>query len=193
MFYGIYKDLRDGVWQCLLKTVPARLPIDVLAIAKRMKIRVVKNSQAAALSKGELGKSFFDGEEWFIIYDDSMDVPNSRYTIAHELGHILLGHELAHAKYFGAKEFTKKPKSEQQADMFAVRLLCPACILWALDLHDAEDISAVCKVPKEVARQRAKRMAELYERNKFLTSNTEKLVFDNFKDYIESAKRLRRF
>ena len=193
MFYGIYKDLRDGAWQCLLINKSSSLPIDVLAIAKKSKIRVVKNSQAAALLPGESGKSFFDGDEWFIIYDDSLSVSSARFTIAHELGHILLGHELAHAKYQGAKEFTRKPRSEQQADMFAVRLLCPACILWALDLHDAEDIAAVCKVPTEIAKQRAKRMEELYQRNMFLTSKTEQTVYENFRQYIENTKRLRRY
>ena len=189
MFYGLYKYLRDGSWQCLLQNKIDKLPVDVLAIAKRLKIRVVKNSQAAALTPHESGKSFFDGEEWFIIYNDQLDVASARHTIAHELGHILLGHELAHAKYYGAQEFTKKSKSEQQADMFAVRLLCPACILWAVDLHDPEDIAAVCKVPYEIAVQRARRMDELYQRNKFLTSAIERAVYENFKDYIEKSRR----
>lgn len=189
MFYGLYKDLRNGAWQCLLTSKAASLPIDVLTIAKKAGIRVVKNSQAAALAPSESGKTFFDGEEWFIIYDDTLDVSSARYTIAHELGHIFLGHELAHAKYYGAQEFTKKPKSEQQADMFAVRLLCPACILWALELHDADDVAAFCKVPHNIAVQRAKRMEELYVRNKFLTSETERKVFESFKDFIDKSRK----
>ena len=191
MFYGLYKDLRDGAWQCFLFNKIESLPVDVMSIAKKMKIRVVKNSLADALAPHENGKSFFDGEEWFIIYNDKMDIPNARFTIAHELGHIFLGHELAHAKYYGSQEFTKKPKSEQQADMFAIRLLCPACILWALDLHDAEDIVSVCRVPYDIAEIRAKRMKELYERNKFLTSDIERKVYESFKDYIDKYRRLR--
>lgn len=193
MFYGLYKDIRNAVWQCLTQSQSNRLPIDILAITKQMKIRVVKNSQAAALRAGESGKSFFDGEEWYIIYDDRMEIPTARFTIAHELGHILLGHDLAHAKYLNSKEYTKISKSEQQADMFAVRLLCPACILWALELHDAEDIAAVCKVPLDIAKQRETRMEELYKRNKFLTSEDEKRLYENFRKYIESVKRSRNF
>lgn len=190
MYYGLYKNLRDGVWNCFLDFNITSLPVDILSIAKKSGVRVVKNSQAKALADNEHGKSFFDGDCWYIIYDDTLDVPDARFTIAHELGHILLGHELALAKYIGGPALIQqKPRSEEHADMFAVRLLCPACILWGLDLHDAADIAHYCKAPLTIAKQRQARMKILYERNKFLTSKLEQSVYEKFKGYIDTVRR----
>ena len=184
MRYSIYKRLRDRAWQCLIDNKISSLPVDVLGIARSHGIRIIKNTLVNALTNEENGRSFFDGDEWYIIYNDLNPTEISRYTIAHELGHIFLEHELAHVKYADIKQISSKPKSEQQADMFAVRLLCPACFLWALSLHTAEDIASFCKVPLSIAKKRAKHMNELYKRNKFLSSPLEKEVYNNFIDNI---------
>jgi len=186
MYYGIYKNIREGAWQCLVDFEICTLPIDILKIAKTCNIRVVRNSSLNILSEGEKGKSFFDGDSWIIIYDDESPTENARFTIAHELGHIFLGHETTHAKYLGAKEFKNKPVNEKQADMFALRLLCPACVIWGLDLRTANDIAAYCRVDQKVAAERHRRMKELYKRNKFLTSPMEKELYGNFKEYIKA-------
>lgn len=188
MRYGIYQGVRNSAWRCLLENNVSSLPIDILSIAKKLGIRVIKDSQACVLSAGEHGRSFFDGDEWYIIYNDLEPTELSRFTLAHELGHILLGHELAFARYVGIIQFSRKPKSEQQADMFAARLLCPACIIWALDLHTADDIARYCRIPKNIAQLRAKRMEELYKRNKFLTDPLEKQLFDRFIDYVRNNR-----
>ena len=186
MYYGLYKGLRDCAWRCLKDNKVSSLPVDVLGIAKSCRIRVIKASQCGALEPNENGRSFYDGDEWFIIYNDLNPVDISRFTIAHELGHIFLGHELALGKYAGIQQFSQKPKSEQQADMFAIRILCPACVLWALNLQDVHDIAYRCKIPSEIAKSRADRMKELYTRNKFLTNPLEKEVYNNFVDYIRN-------
>lgn len=189
MRYGIYKGLRDSAWRCLKDNKVSSLPVDVLGIAKLCGIRVIKNTQVNVLTPKENGRSFFDGDEWFIIYNDLNPIEISRFTIAHELGHFFLGHELAHVKYSDIKQFSPKPKSEQQADMFAARLLCPACVLWALNLHTVKDITNYCKVPLEIAQTRSERMKELYKRNKFLTNPLEKEVYNNFVDNIRNINR----
>jgi hypothetical protein len=53
-------------------------------------------------------------------------------------------------------------------------------------LHTPQDISGVCNISLSSAKKRAKRMKELYHRNKFLTSPLEQKVFAQFKDFIES-------
>ncbi len=180
MYYGIYRLIRNSAWQCLFDFHVSSLPVDVLQITRTMGIRVIRNTLVDDLLPGENGKAYFDGQEWIIIYNDLNPTNVSRYTIAHELGHILLGHELAHIKYPQAKEFKIRAKSEQQADSFAIRLLCPACVLWGLDLHTSEEISARCRVPEEQASARAKRMKALYGRNKFLSDPLEKKVYEQF-------------
>ena len=186
MYYAIYKDVRDSAWECLLNFHINKLPVDVLAIARDADIHVIRNSLVNKLYGHEFGKALTDGLDWIIIYDDTQPVSTCRFTLAHELGHIFLGHHLKYAKYAGTQEFVGKPKSEQQADMFALRLLCPACILHALSLTTAEEIATVCKIPLNMAALRAERMRELNKRGKFLTSPLEKSVYKNFQTYLAS-------
>ena len=187
MFYAIYRNIRDSAWQCLLDFKADSLPVSVAAIARNANITVVKNSEAFRLSNGEYGKTLTDGKSWIIIYDDTLPEEVSRFAIAHELGHIFLGHDLTYVKYSHLKQFEKKPKSELQADAFALRLLCPACVLWSLNISKAEDISVCCKVPLDIAMQREKRMRELHKRNKFLTSPLEKEVYKQFEQSIKPS------
>lgn len=185
MYYAIYRNIRDSAWQCLLDFKIDRIPVDVLAIARNANITVTRNTSAFKLSNSEYGRTLTDGKSWIIIYDDTMPEEVCRFTIAHELGHIFLGHDMTYAKYSHLKEFENKPKSEQQADAFALRLLCPACVLWGLNISKAEDISVCCKVPLDIAKQREKRMRELRKRNKFLTSPLEKEVYEQFEKCIK--------
>ena len=184
MFYGSYRNLRNGAWQCLIDCHAESLPIDILQIARVANIRVIRNSLVGDLRADEHGKSYFNGSHWFIIYDDSLPTVEARFTIAHELGHIFLGHDLTYAKFSSAKEFESSEKSEQQADMFAIRLLTPACLLWSLELHSAEQISEICRIPLWVAEPRAKRMKTLLRRNCFLKDPLEQQLYERFKPYL---------
>lgn len=188
MYYAVYKGVRDSAWRCLLDFHLDTLPIDVLKITRAAGIRVIKNSMVDDLLPGEHGKAYYDGTKWIIIYNDLEPTVVSRFTVAHELGHIFLGHELQHIKYAEASEFRRKPKSEQQADLFAMRLLCPACVLWGLDLHTTDEISEVCRVPHNTAKARAERMQILYERKKFLTNPLEQEVYESFEEFIKANK-----
>ena len=186
MFYGMYQNARDSAWKCLFDFEIDSFPVDVLSITRKTGIRVIKNSLVNDLLPGERGKAYFNGIKWFIIYDDTQSVNYSRFTIAHELGHIFLGHALKHAQYANVQEFGTKSPVENQADAFALRLLAPACVLMSLNLYDAESISKYCKIPLSYAKRRATRMKELRKRNKFFTDPMEQKVFDNFKEYIDS-------
>ncbi len=185
MYYGIYKDVRNSAWSCLYDFKIDRLPVDVLSIARMSGIHVIKNSSVGVLAPSERGKSFFDGRAWVIVYDDSCSTLASRYTVAHELGHIFLGHPLKTVKYGSVCEFDRLPAAERQANAFAERILCPACVIWGLDLHSAQEIADYCRVELSVAEKRAKRMCTLYKRQRFLTSKYERDVYEGFCEYIE--------
>lgn len=187
MYYGAYKNSRNASWQCLIDNKIKELPTDVIAIANNSNIRVIKNSNINRLEPNESGICLLVGSDYFIIYDDTQNRGRRRFTIAHELGHIFLGHLLIDSK--GARTFdTSRPQIEQEADVFASRLLAPACILWGLGLKTPEQISKVCEISYTAAKIRAERMELLYKRNKFLTSSLERKVFDNFKDFIDKNK-----
>lgn len=186
--YGSYKTARDGAWQALIDFNVTALPVSVLTVADQAGISVLKDSDVRELRIGEVGASILDGDLWYIIYDDSVSKDRIRFTIAHELGHIFLGHPLV-AGYHARTIDTCKPETETQADIFASRFLAPACVLWALDIHTTEDIMRACNISRQAAKIRAERMGILYERQKFLTSPLERKVYENFKEFIEQNKK----
>jgi Zn-dependent peptidase ImmA (M78 family) len=106
-----------------------------------------------------------------------------RFTVAHELGHILLGHA-------GKYELVNREPSandnpiEQAANVFASRLLAPACVLWGCGIQMAGQIANMCDISQIAAEFRMARMAKLYARGKFLTSPLERAVFAQFESFI---------
>lgn len=185
--YGVYKKARNASWQALIDNKVDSLPVDIVRIVHNNGILLLKNSRAHELRQGEAGISVFDGKQWFIVYDDLLPLGRKRFTVAHELGHIFLGHPLVagfHARITGGE----LPQTENEANVFASRFLAPACVLWGLNVHTSAEISRICEISKEAAEIRAKRMAELYKRNMFLTSPLERRVYNQFASFIEKNR-----
>ena len=127
-----------------------------------------------------------------------------RFTIAHELGHLLLGHvdqapahTIVTPVLFRKSEAELSPE-EQAANIFASRLLAPACVLWGLGAQNAEQIAAVCDISQEAASYRMERLRKLYRRNDeflqtrghpcFLQSPLERRVYGQFEAYIQANR-----
>lgn len=185
--YGAYKDVRNAAWQVLLDYDVRTIPVDISKIAYSSGIFIIKNSKAHLLKNNESGLSVIIDDRWNIIYDDTAPKGRIRFTIAHELGHFFLGHPIIPGCY-GSETYIK-PEMEKHADMFAIRLLVPACVVWGLGLHTPEEIQSVFNVSFSAAKARAARMEILYERDRFLTSDIEQKVYANFKEYIDSFKQ----
>lgn len=82
---------------------------------------------------------------YLILFNGDVASPaRRRFTLAHEIGHIVLGHE------------ADGPREETEADCFAASLLVPAALAWEL-WRQSRDISVLCGVfgvSKIVARRR---------------------------------------
>ena len=87
------------------------------------------------------------------------------------------------------RTFEKRDKEEQEADMFATRLLAPACVLHELHATTAEQIAEVCNISMPAAEKRAERMAVLEARNKYYLHPLERRVREQFADYIKENKQ----
>lgn len=189
MNYGVYKNVRNNAWQCLLDVGITELPVSVVKIADFFDIKIVKNSKYNWLKPKQIGISRLTSNgRWIICYEDTEPSYRSRFTIAHELGHILLGHQLKDGEDHTRTFDKDRPQIESEADMFAARILAPACVIWALDLHTPEEISELCQISHEAAEIRAKRMELLYSRNMFLSHPLERQVYEQFKNFIEEKK-----
>lgn len=183
MYYLDYKESRDLAWSVLINEGVTELPVKVVVLCENMGIRVRYGETG---EHGDGQSVMLDGEPWIFVSDRS-PVPRQRFTVAHELGHILLGHT---GKY---QLVNREPDPgddpiEQAANVFASRLLAPACVLWALDVRSPERIAELCQISHQAAAFRAERMEVLYRRGRFLTSPLERLVYQQFQPFIHSRR-----
>lgn len=181
MDYTEYKNSRDLAWQVLINEEVATLPVMVGRLCRNMGIRVVYYTPTDEND----GYSTIIGGRPVIFVSKNCIQARQRFTCAHELGHILLGH-------VGQYELVNREPSrgdnpiEQAANVFASRLLAPACVLWALNVRTPEEIAALCQISHQAAAFRAERMEILYQRDKFLASPLERKVHAQFRKFIET-------
>ena len=172
--------------EVLLKHNIQSLPVVPLDICKQAGIKVYKNSDANLLTGTQIGLSFYDRGSFRVIIDYNQILTRRRFTLAHELGHILLGHLLVDTPQ--GRTFDKsKPEMETQADIFASRLLAPACVLWGLNLHTPQEIATFCNISMSSARIVAYELKKRYEKENPFQNDIEIKVFENFKKWIDMA------
>ena len=191
--YDFYRQARDASWQFLLESGACTLPLPLSAICQKRDITLMLDTKGGYLADSDKGVTFKTPEGKFCILLNPADsIPVRRYTTAHELGHIYLNHPMYDGRYgrtFGVQNAVAQDHSiEYQAERFAIGILAPACVLYGLGIHTAEDIAKVCNISLSSARIRAERMSILYQRKKFLTSPLERKVFEAFEDFIKSNK-----
>ena len=186
-FYEKYKNVRDASWRTLIDFNICSLPVSLSEICNKLDITLLDNSHAQELRHGESGVSENLNGKWYIIFDDTDVHGRQRFTVAHELGHILMGHPMKNG-YYTRHENIAKPYDETEADMFAARLLAPACVLWGLNVRTAEQIADICDISRSAASYRAERMEILRRRGKFLTSPLEKQVYKQFEPFINDNR-----
>lgn len=185
-YYGIYQTSRNASWQFLIDNNINKLPVSLGVVCKNLHYKILEDSKIHYLQANQRGISFCKDDIWYIVLQDKLNPPTQRYTLAHELGHIFLGH-ITKNGYYG-RTFTIDDEQEYQAERFAINILAPACVLWGLDLHTPEEIAKVCNISMTSAVKRAKRMEELYRRNMFLSHPLERKVYQQFKKFIEENK-----
>ena len=171
MDYSDYKLVRDTAWKCLIECGISDLPVKLSIICRKYNVEIIKNSSLSPNSPFRLKpneRATVIIKDRFIIVDDTESPQAQRYSIAHELGHLLIGNT-----------------NEPMAERFAISLLAPACVLWGCNIRTAQDIASICDISITAAKIREARMTVLYERNKFLTSPLEQNVYENFKEFIE--------
>lgn len=210
MDYNNYKQSRNLTWKILISQNVRSLPIRISDICKSYNITLSKFSKnKASIEKLKCERAMHNNDgfnsllngEYVIFYDDSKSQQRCRFTVAHELGHILLGHT---GKYdlINHEPSEKDNPIEQAANVFASRLLAPACVLWGLNARTPEEIMKYCDITYTAAQFRAERMEQLYQREKdfiksrgkscFLLSPLERQVYNQFEEYIKDRNRFQK-
>lgn len=181
-FYGIYQASRNASWQFLIDNNVTELPLKLGSICNKLGYKILEDNKIHYLQPNQRGITFYQQNNWNIIINNNLTLQAQRYTIAHELGHIFLGHPLMQGRY--GRTFIIDNPFEYQAERFAIDILAPACVLWSLNLHTPQQIAEVCNISMTSATKRARRMEELYRRNMFLAHPLERVVFKQFEKFI---------
>lgn len=92
--------------------------------------------------------------DYMIVYDDSYTNGRLRWTIAHEIGHIILGHLVDFEETaLNRGGLTKKKYGvlEVEAHWFAEAILSPNALLHLFNIKEAQEIAFLCDISKDAA------------------------------------------
>lgn len=191
--YEHCKKARNKAWEALLKSGVSSLPVDLGQIARAYGIKVILYSDIRLgqfFSGGVLSGDGFilnrKNKKQIFINDRINNKPRRRFTLAHELGHGILGHELCDLHFRNSEIDDQTDTQELEANVFARNILMPAAILAALNIHTPEEIARICDVSIQSAEIRAVRLERLYQKHKFGIHPLEQQVLQNFDVFINN-------
>ena len=195
--YHYYCIARNKAWEIISECNIRTLPIDLIQIVNYFDIKIIPYSRSVYVTtsdeKIQNGDGFSrieNGENFIYFNDKKATKARRRFTIAHELGHCLLGHDLSKTKYRNSETGSNDdPIEEIQANVFARDILMPAIVLHHTGCIKYTDIMRLCDVSETSAQLREERMKVIEVRNKFCTSPLEKQVYDNFSNFIKAYKK----
>lgn len=206
--YRRYQQARDTAWRALLRLEEKRLPVDAEALARLVGVEIapypISDSEPrlyALVQKAGGGRcvSLRIRGRWYVFLRE-MSAPERRFSVAHELGHLFLNHETYAVSpgvraYLGrenAGDLMDDPRhlDDYAADIFAIRLLAPACVLHEMHVDTPGGIMRLCGLPPRAAAMRAERMQLLNQRDAFFTHPLERQVRDAFMPYLTEKTAL---
>ncbi len=152
----------------LLNSGLTRLPVDLKRIAESNDIKIVDYESCAACYDTDpqkmysdislYGFSFMtDGRYVCAINEKACGKKRRRWTLAHELAHILLGH-------ISGVHTAFSPDMEQEADRLAAQLLAPLAVLHFCGVSSAAEIARLCGISEQAAGFRYEELCALRRR-----------------------------
>lgn len=194
--YEHYKNARNKSWEVLTECGINSLPVDLWKIAKHFDLRIHQYSKTNLIgllkedvTQGDGFIVYLDSKKEIFINDKIHNRNRRRFTVAHELGHGILDHDISQVHYRNSEIDSQTDAQEVEANVFARDILMPATVLAALDIHTPEEIMELCHVSRQSAEIRAERLQELYQRNKFNRHPLERKVREQFDDFIRNYRR----
>ena len=192
--YESYKKARDLSWEILLKADITSLPVDLSKVLKAVDVKAIlycdaffdTDSPRLRGSDGFVTK--IGGKKAIYLNEEKGTTQRRRFTMAHEIGHIVLDHPINPIIYRNSEIDEGQKPEEVQANVFARDLLMPAGVLAKLHVTTVDEIMRICNVSRISAQIRLERLTELYKRNKFGTHPLERQVISQFSDFIKNNK-----
>lgn len=189
--YEHYKKARDMSWRVLLECGINSLPVDLWKISEHYNIGISTYTKSSITQlfqedvlRGDGFIVYLGNRKEIFINDTIKNKPRRRFTVAHELGHGIMGHDIGMIHYRNSENDSQTDMQEFEANIFARDILMPATVLAALNIHTPDEIMHICNVSRRSAEIRAERMAELYQRNVFNLHPIERKVREQFDAFI---------
>lgn len=190
-------------WQILLDCGITELPVNLNTICRHLGVRAMSYMRGQKLIKAMGEERRMRKNDGFLVrpavgppiifYNSACSIGRQRFTIAHELGHLMLGHR---GDLLNREPSPRDNPIEREANIFAARLLAPSCVLWGVDTCCPSTISQLCNISYQAAALQAKRMNELLGRDRqwrrdrgrpyFLQSPVEEKLYQQFLPYIKT-------
>lgn len=133
-----YEEIKKVVTDTIEDANIRQYPYDVFEVARNLDIILVsyqslsEKKKKACFSKSEDAFSilvdFGNHAEWHIYYNEDIGHCRVRFTIMHEIGHIMLDHE------------DGNEVEESEANFFSKHILAPPCIMHEVGVEDYVDI-----------------------------------------------------
>ena len=138
--------------------------IRLIPFSKQMKRRNITYEEMKLFcGTNDSCADYYKDADCYIVYYNDIDrsrIINSnryRWNIAHELGHILLGHHKSFSKtriFRSSLSNYEYNHLEAEADYFAQLILVPHVVLYAFNITSASDIKRICQISGPAAARR---------------------------------------
>ena len=129
--------LHQKVWEVCTECGIKDFPFDCIVVLKHYGFKVFTYEQAKyrcpelyTLCRDLSDDAFSDKILKAVFYNDKLCIRRIRFSLMHELGHFLLGHE------------NESRENESEADAFAANLLAPEALIKYQNFHSAPSISS---------------------------------------------------
>ncbi len=187
-------------YEALALTSADSLPVDPAAVAEHFGIKLTDYATCARYyscsmeqlyQRGALGLSFLDDSDGVYVIAINENVRyqlRQRWSLAHELGHILLHHV--------DSDSTLTEAEERAADEFAAALLAPLTVLHFCGVSSAAEIASMCRISDAAAEARFRELQKLRSEDsrsyrsgggcRFLSTDEQQDCFQRFSGFISS-------
>lgn len=203
-YYINYNAVRSQAINLLLDLKIDRYPISPAQICKKKSWQLISMAEYASMCnscESEIKHSLFIGcdaytfynmktSEYKIVYDRQRHFTGrENWTIAHEIGHIVLGHHKTGKAGYKSIIINQSERYELEADYFAGHLLSTPVILNALNVSSPDQIAHICRLSKAASISR-KRALDIW-RIKGYVSKNELCLLTAFDEYLSEMERFK--
>lgn len=138
---GILKEMIFDTLPIQIKTIIAHLK------SKRgLRIEIFETDLGKGGRGIQITEPTLEGDNLIIAYNKNQHVHSKRFTVAHELGHFLLGHTRSgHDHYLDVFDEGSGDPKEIEANQFAAELLIPSILLKADIENGIQDVPTLSK------------------------------------------------